>query len=193
MGLDMYAYNIRKARKSDLKILSGSDIYPARETTFSDGFALIHADEDTEDLAEIADKVTLKCPYLDDDKIKRCAKIPKEWELRSECVEADGTVKRLYTFKAPDEEEKKGVVLTPELIKRFTAYEDKEFYPVSMKEVGYWRKDYDLSHKMYEAYEEATGKTIENCGYHRCSQEMLDALGIEEMPSEGAVFYHEWY
>lgn len=194
MGLDMYAYHIRKASEEDIKKLKESDIYPDEATPFSNGFGLLHADTDTEDLACLAEKVKLKVPYLDEDKVKKYSGIPKDGNLVCQVIERDGTQKRTYSFAGPDGKWKEGIVkLTPEIQKKLTAYDEEEFYPVDISAVGYWRKAYDLQDKIYELYQAETGKSIENCGYHRCSQEMLDALGIEEMPDEGAVFYHEWY
>ena len=77
--------------------------------------------------------------------------------------------------------------------------EEKEFLVIRLEEIAYWRKDYELSDKIYAAAE----REIENCGFYQCNEDMIEAfidcwncgdtkISIEDIWKE-PVFYHEWY
>ncbi len=84
------------------------------------------------------------------------------------------------------------------------SYEEVEDYYVCKKEkIYYWRKNYKLQDKLYEAAEE-NGDRILNCGWHKCNEEMImdiqDAISQEDnmrlvlnLPESEAYVYHEWY
>lgn len=84
------------------------------------------------------------------------------------------------------------------------SYEEVEDYYVCKKEkIYYWRKNYELQDKLYEAAEE-NGDQILNCGWHKCNEETImdiqDSISQEDnmrsvlnLPESEAYVYHEWY
>lgn len=95
----------------------------------------------------------------------------------------------------------KEIELTIEELKIRYEYESLEdVYVVDLKEVAYWRKEYDLQDYIYRIID----SSIDNCEYKKLSMDqVLDILDyddsgvdtdcIEDETEDCAYFYLEWY
>ena len=113
----------------------------------------------------------------------------------------DGTY---LSFLFSDNGTRKEITITPaELNEKYPNKEPSSGACFGCEEVAYWRKAYGLEDKLYESYPRA----IENCGYYKCNEEMLEAMldydsevddGYMESydtftTDDSDIFYHEWY
>jgi hypothetical protein len=85
--------------------------------------------------------------------------------------------------------------------KKYTKKVPKNFLITSKEEVQYWRKEYDVQSDIYDVYNEHTGRSIINCGYHILTPEMIEDLNLRNETfrdchfedSDSTLVYHEWY
>lgn len=106
---------------------------------------------------------------------------------------------KLYN-KNKDDTDSKRVTLTIDEVKK-KYYEERvcEKFAVRCEELMYWRKEYDLQDFFYD-----TLKYVENCGYHKVEQDILEAiaesphvfqfeLDCSDIKDDKIIVYHEWY
>lgn len=93
--------------------------------------------------------------------------------------------------------------VTDEEYNKYSYEEVEDYYACKEEEIYYWRKNYELRDKLYEAAEE-NGDQILNCGWYKCNEEMImdiqDSISQEDnmrlvlnLPESEAYVYHEWY
>ena len=131
------------------------------------------------------------------DKIKACFNIPNDAHLMS-ASQSGGSY--IWRFKEKDSDKTHEVDVYSVLDKSKVAVikHIKTAY-VNETEIAYWRKDYTLEKKMYDACDH----TIRNCGYYPLNNEMIkivlkdktQIVSREELTSTEDVIicYVEWY
>lgn len=204
MGLDMYLYKVKKLGQKKIKELDGmkeKDIYENY-----DNIGVFHIPEDEEndeefyemfrDIIPYCTRICISCDYIDMEQIRKDADISDDWSLGGRIMSP--TVYE-YRFYSPDGKHKTVTIPVDELEKKYIITEREEVYVVKRKEVGYWRKQYDLQDLLYKDY----GREIYNCGYHRVNANMFDDImaykevgygGLNrEIKTDDVLFYHEWY
>lgn len=199
MGLDMYAFKISKLTERQKKMVDGKlaskvlSLVPNLEIfRISDEYC-----SDVENISQFLDKITLVSEYIDMGKIRNDYKIPKSASI---CV-SDSNLKRCsWVFSAKDY--KKTVTISREKIeKEYTISEAEEYYVCKMKEVGYWRKDYDLEHFISQYMMNHLDIGIKNCGYYIMPKDLIQKLVDDKQlkpsclncTSDKAIVYHESY
>ena len=216
MGLDMFLFRIQKINENEKKQLIGKTVEGLEE----EGYSVFHTDEVPKSLyREIKPWLT---PFtagvkaLNYDKIKKEHKIPEE----AYCIGTgygDGKYRihfeksTLETDKAEDAEaeeplenlEHYKVEIPIEVMdEKYTMLKTETVNVAKMKEVGYWRKNYELAESITDsAFEE--GVAVENCGYYPMTDSMWNDVkrldrktydeAYEENTDEYIIAYHEWY
>lgn len=196
MGLDMYAYKATRLTDEEVNSLKGLAAKDIRQVNEAFSAFTVHDDEDRAHLAELmpyCSVIMLQHEYLDMKKLREDNAIPEEARV----VRRISTmISETFGFCAPDGFDK-DIPLDAAAIKHYTLKEMENSLVVKMSEVGYWRKDYDLSRMLCSAKR----KLVENCGYYKCNKRMLQLMarrgGVPEpelVCGDGeAIFYHEWY
>lgn len=190
MGLDQYIYRMKKIGKDTLKELNGKHMdnidgsqYMTIDKRFVDS-------AEYRDLADILQPIKLVATYIDEQKIKRDAKIPDDWQRTFEMTGRD-LIKYVYGKNG----ECKSVVIPRSVFEsRYLYDQEKDFYICRCKEVYYMRKFYDVQDAMYDLYD----GDIENLGYHHMSEKMIytlnDLVGKKVLDTDATnLYYHEWY
>ena len=195
MGLDMYAFKIRKITDEEKEVLEAS----MPKSHPDDIFLFPVPEQGTEnyemlkDLKEYATTMNLPQTYINMAKIREDNNIPEEAVIGGTIYGAKSITYDFYFGKG--NASSRSVELTREEIEENYLFDQQEdFWVVHAEECGYWRKHYRLEDDLYELYD----GTIYNCGYHKCNEKMLALLaddgGICTYTDEGeAIFYHEWY
>lgn len=82
----------------------------------------------------------------------------------------------------------------------YTLHKQEKTYVVKMKELAYWRKNYELQQALYDDYFSGIGHSIINCGYHKLNRTMFNDIirmdGQKQLKGKrytDKLFYHEWY
>ena len=201
MGLDMYAYKIRKPTDDEAVAFEGMD---AGE--LSGEFAAIRVsdtkDNDGElackDLLHYASIIRMKTRCFNQEKFLEDHDIPRDavCGMRSYSGESF-TYEYFWKPAGSDKKISKELTFTDidEFDRKYGYWEEEDYIVFCEDEVGYWRKNYDLQDRLYDAYE---GQIV-NCGYHLCNDEMLSLMREAGMTEDcecqdgEAIFYHEWY
>ena len=186
MGLDMYAYRIKKASSRDIKDLITNGIR-------RDGILFIENDKlDSNKYADLKPFVTevsyISREHIDLEKIKKAFNIPEDAHNFYTIKSREFTQ---YKFSWTDQNGKKctkSVDIPQEESEKYLYDNPFVGYVVKYEEVGYWRKEYDLQDQLYSLYE----GSIENCGFHKCNPEMIQAMHLR-CRDDNNIFYCEWY
>lgn len=97
-----------------------------------------------------------------------------------------------------NESEKSISIPTKDIAEKYTVVNDVVMLCCAIKRGAYWRKDYPLQERIYEA----SPYTIENCGYYPLTDEMEEVInddltmnGDHPLHAEDGevLVYHEWY
>ncbi len=193
MGLDQYIYRCRKIGKKALLQLNGKR---KSEIDWHE-YMVLHKDrvdkrhEMYGDLMDILQPIKLVKTSIDMYRIRENHDVPAHYEIgyRSE---GDGQI--TWSFYGDPEEKPVIVSLTDNELKPYTYDQLTDYYICRSKEVYYMRKEYEVQDSIYELYD----GTIENCGYHHMSENMIDVVnecaGKKVLdPAATNLFYHEWY
>ena len=198
MGLDMYAYRLRKPTEKELENIKTTGKIP-------DHFITIPKDNINEnscrDIKPFAELTPVKMKYINMEQIRKDNDIPDNMYCFCTRYREDA-----IWYKFVHENESKGIVVSHKDIEdKYTITSIEDRYIAHIDDVGYWRKEYNLQdtlHELYDGY-------IENCGFHKCSPEMIKAMLDEKYNNETYgigikstaavttededIFYEEWY
>lgn len=206
MGLDMYAYKAKKCSKKDIDRLQLSLLGILDDGKDLPAYFNAEAIEDKDNRSKFADlmpymkKVTLQSIFIDDAKIREEYGIPEDARFFCSTRVEDGgfIAKAHYSWVHGDDWESRDIDIKYEdLLKNFSVLKGVNYYVVNRKEVGYWRKEYELEQELRDQYD----GIVENCGYYSCNDEMFDAMRGTPC-SYGKrfrarvnkdIFYHEWF
>jgi len=193
MGLDMFVFEAEKPSEAITKKLKTIDDcykYDLSVVTEED-----YNEEIYSDLLPFMSEVEILIYKTDFDRFKKDHKIPEDYYQ-------SGFSTGYYlhfTYKNRNHSDEIKIEISDTVFREKYVYQIPEkCYVVKLYEAKYWRKHYALQSYIYEKYHEYTGKTIENCGYHRLSEEMLHELNDnmlyeQEQLHGDNLFYHEWY
>lgn len=196
MGLDMWIFSAKKVDESRLPEVPHAD-----DLDVTDLHYIVKEDiEGEEELIEELRPFFIErkgiAKYTDWDMLRKAFDIPDgaypggysfngaEWEFR---FYDNG---KSYPVKISDEE-----------FEKCRKEHEVEFIIYDLKEITYFRKDYELENSIYEVYNKYTGKDIENCGYYRLTKDMIKELNerdksfrmLKLSEDDDTLYYHEWY
>ena len=198
MGLDMYAYRLRKPTEKELEDIKTTGKIP-------DHFITIQKDDidknSCKDVKPFAKLMPVKIEYINMEQIRKDNDIPDNMYCFGTGYREDAVH---YNFIHGDES-KNIVVSYKDIEDKYTITSVEDRYIAHIDNVGYWRKEYTLQdtlHELYDGY-------IENCGFHKCSPEMIEAMLDKKYDNEAYgigikstaavttededIFYEEWY
>lgn len=182
MGLDMYIYEAHKPSAERTR----NAVY--REDLAS--FTFTEVDEMVENILPLCAERELIARYLDIEKIKEVNGISKDARV---CGSAYYSTFRKWDFK--DGDEIKTVSYTEDELKNFIIEKKENVYGVFIDEIWYGRKEYEVQHAIHKMFN-AEGIIVENCGYYRLTESMVERLNDEYglgLPMQDNLVYHEWY
>lgn len=191
MGLDMYAYGVKKIsaeRRDQITALK-------QDLTHNRLFLVLSYKElnspDYIAFKPYMTEVTCTIQETDMKKFLTDHGVPTNAELVGHSICGN---QRSWTFIDPLTQNHIQVsATTQELLDNYTSPYVRKRYVAFMNQIGYWRKAYDVD----EAIQKAFGREVENCSYAYCNEAMLDIMkdnGLEGNPADyDAVFYHIWY
>ena len=204
MGLDMYLYRISRISSSEQRKLRGLKEDEIRQQ----GYSIFHKPSKHEsdllkNIMPYLRGIKIPMEYFDMKKIIKDFKIPRN-ALPCGSMYAHNQVK--FDFCSPDY--KKSYVAdlnSHELIKKYTYTKLTNCYVSRVAEIGYWRKNYDLQDKIYQAAD-LDYIEIENCGYYPLTDGMAEAILNDDYEyskkvkphdlicdENSVICYHEWY
>ena len=190
MGLDMYAYRVRKLTDEELTEIEGRNVSNLGDEVLCIPEEDIAENEDGAfaDLLPYIRQVNVAKTETDFDKIRRDYGVPDSWELYSYGYNGSATTLR---FWGGNRNNVKEISISYQKSKEYERTRIVPCRAVHYVEVGYWRKEYDLEDALYEAYD---GQIV-NCGFHLANEKM-QRLMLEHdayFSPDDTVFYHEWY
>lgn len=193
MGLDMFVFEAEKPSETITKKLKTID-----DCYKYDLFVITEEDyieEMYSDLLPFMSEVEILVYKTDFDRFKKDHKIPEDYYQSG----FSSGYRLHFTYENRDHsDEIKFEISDNDFREKYVYQIPEKCYVVKLCETEYWRKYYALQSYIYEKYHEYTGKTIENCGYHRLSEEMLHELNenffyeFDQLHGDN-LFYHEWY
>lgn len=193
MGLDQYIYRCSKIGKKTLSQLNGKR---ESEIDWHEYMALRKDSVDKHpekygDLMDILQPIKLVETLINMYRIREDHDVPAHYEIGYRSV---GNGQTTWSFYGDPEEKPITVSLTDDELKPYTYDQPTDYYICRGKEVYYMRKEYEVQDSIYELYD----GTIENCGYHHMSENMIDVVnecaGKKVLdPTATNLFYHEWY
>ena len=199
MGLDMYVWKAKKLSAEEGKKVDGARIAEVREnhTIFTD---LKRGEDELRAIRPYCHQGKVIQSYLDLNKLADDHGITEPLHIGGACYSTEVTYD-LYNEKG---EHKLTVTMTPKEILDNYSYEKLDDVLVTnpLEEVYYWRKAYDVD----EAIRNACAYTIENCGYYRLTNKMINAIrridhdayeslieAKENLEPDEMLFYHIWF
>ena len=200
MGLDMCAYKIRKLDISEVAQLQGR--YASSLNKDYRSYVVFEKEEALDENGNFIPMYAQLAPYLSEvemidtlfniDQLKKDYGIPEDADISGE-----GYIGNVSTYYFQWGQGEKRVELNDEEYEKYVYEDAVGFYICGCEEIAYWRKEFRLQDKMYEL----CPVEIENCGYYRCTDEMIAAMkdfdafedGVPECGSDEAIFYWEWY
>jgi len=221
MGLDMYLYKIKKPSKEDFEIFMnnvnhsfdeacrlGAEAYDDIEDTDHGVMNILMYDDNEgmyEDLLPYSIQTKVKRDFLNYKKIEKDFGVTENMELIGSWSKIEGIG---FTYKDFETNEEIKVEISREDIPLYTLEKSEDALVFLLEDVAYWRKEHELNEDLCDAYA-WTGRDVENCGYHKCNEEMVEilrdrgldladtdytdydkALAVEE---NQALFYHIWF
>ena len=205
MGLDMYAYRIKKCTETEIKNIVATGIVPTN-ICFCSQDSIDAEPELVGDLEGIMTPVSfVDYEQIDWRKFRTDNNVPEPTYLVSKECDMEGRVLK-FVFRDIDNKEYTVIVTVEEFKKTYPQNAVVNGMCWRQEEVGYWRKAYDLQEDIHEAYEGC----IYNCGYHNCNEEMIYCMldyDKEDSPYDGHygrlsenitvddddIFLFEWY
>lgn len=226
MGMDQYLYKIEKINKALADVYRGKNTIKMRDdikdiSLFDESDVLWNG---LKPIEKYLQKIPMKETVFDQSKYAKGHGIPENYLIRETVWTPQYVV--LYFYKIDDNgqdipfsgtggweheiDDKDALLPLPknkpgyflitkeELDEKYWHDIDVDKYAVKMKEVMYWRKNYDLS----EAMQRACAHEILNEGYYPVTKKMAVVLSrhgcnITELDipdkDEGTIAYHEWY
>lgn len=199
MGLDMYCIRIKKLSEKNLAEIKGKTYEEISQMGYSIWTIDKHNKYLVEDAIPYLTRVLIKSTKFNYAKLKRDKHIPLNARETGFSSSSNGMG---FTYRL------KGKTYTAHI----TTSEAENYYiPIKTfvyvcktKEIGYWRKEYNLQDAIYDACD----TQIENCGYYKVNEEMEYLMTHNENgypcptkhdfdkhrndPRYG-YFYHEWY
>ena len=185
MGLDMFLYKVKKMTKEGIKNL------PKRRDEFPPNYIVIRKQvaKDEEDMVKdiipYCESMKVSFDYMDFSKCLEDYHIDKD-DL---CIcegHFNDSVK--YNFKSGRE-----IILSRDEYNNYLYEKEEDCYVCKCDNIAYWRKNYDLEDKIYDAYD----GIIENCGFYRINKEdayeLFKDSNLDEIEDDEAFIYHEWY
>lgn len=206
MGLDMYLFKVTRLAEEDFKIVDDPNFNASEDDNGITEIELSTPGDERqgmEDVMPYLHIVEKPCEFWDHDKLKEYFKVPADAHLAWSSI-CGGHYEWCFRLKEDKTSEPKEYKVSnkdiPENdLKKVLVTHMVKYGYCKAEEIAYWRKDYDLQRRLYDAYP----GTIENCGYHKLNDAMISAimkygnrdLSRAEMMEEdnAAVFYHEWY
>ena len=200
MGLDMCVYKIRKLDVSEAAQLQGKNISSLNKDSRS--FVVISKEEALDENGNLIPMFAQLSPYLREvkliDTFFNLNQVQKDFGIPEDAeVSGLSCIGNVLTYCFQWKQGEKRVELSREECEKYTYEDAVEFYICGCTKLAYWRKEYRLQNKLYDL----CPVDLENCGYYRCTDEMLAAMqefeafedGIPECDSNEAIFYWEWY
>lgn len=199
MGLDMYAFRVRRCKEDEIKRIIETGAVP-KGITFIPQKYLRENSEMYSDLEPYLTPIT----FVDVDRFDLNLLMKENGIPENASIVGRGYDGTYLSFLFSDNGTRKEITITPaELNEKYPNKEPSSGACFGCEEVAYWRKAYGLEDKLYESYPRA----IENCGYYKCNEEMLEAMldydsevddGYMESydtftTDDSDIFYHEWY
>ena len=191
MGLDMYAYKVRKPS------LDPSKVYARQELQRE--YVVLPPDEATSELYQqvtpYAQKLRVTCRYYDLEKIREDFNMPDAeiWMVSSEGIGIGGKVNGIETTRK---------ISTEQITACYIVVREEECLVFAAESVAYWRKEYDLQ----ELICDSLGGNVQDIGFYQLDKQTVDRINqysADHCPTEfiewveptetSALFYHEWY
>ena len=200
MGLDMFAFKIRKVTAEELASINSYEdvrngLNAISVADFNDNPEMFN------DLGPYVTKKALSTSYINYDKIREDFGIPEKAHCVGERYSAEGW-SFSYRWEDGEEKQNKKVSISAESKDEYLITKDTDFFLFHCTDVGYWRKDYELQDEIYDGFHFA-GTEVENCGYYKVNDDVFELIrddlseeGVDAYLSEDAdtgLFYHEWY
>lgn len=220
MGLDQWLFRIQRLTKEEAIALEGKHY---NEISEDDSLLLFRANEysaeerdfdEIKSIFEYLTKVKLISSLVHIEDLYRDKGVPEGYSVIGSSYRNGNT--HVSFVKYPEDGSdyeysklpKMEIDVTDEEYNKYSYEEVEDYYVCKIEEIYYWRKNYELQDKLYEAAEE-NGDQILNCGWHKCNEEMImdiqDAISQEDnmrlvnmrlvlnLPESEAYVYHEWY
>lgn len=197
MGLDMYAYRVRKPSKTEAIALNGLEERYLDEWAESHNYRIFSIDDEEDarllhDMLPYMVKATVIREHIDLDRIKSDNGIPNTAII---CGQGWNNCEINYTFSWGHAT--KRVTMDEAKLQTYVYKSEDVCYITDMEQIWYGRKEYDIKQAIHDSGDDV----IENCGYYKCNDAMLQVLcdmGGMTMPEpdEGEkeiIVYHEWY
>lgn len=192
MGLDMYAYKVRKPDAEKLTCKTMEEVCSCTGTSRHIAIAKEELDKDEmyADLKPFLVFKDLSVHCINEEKFQKAFHLQETDELggRVESAESIG-----FFIHSADGSSRCQEMSKKDFIEQCTDLEEVPFGIFEVEQVGYWRKDYDLSEQICNA----CSRTVENQGYYRANEAMLKLIREHAKPfainDDEAVFYYEWY
>lgn len=215
MGLDQWLYRVQRLTKEEAIALEGKHY---DEMIEDDSLLLFRANEypeEEEDFDEIKSifgyltKVKLISFLVHVKDLYRDKGVPEGYSVVGSSY-TNGNMHLSFVKYPEDGSEyeyskfpRVEIDVTNEEYNKYSYEEVEDYYVCKKEEIYYWRKNYELQDKLYEAAVE-NGDQILNCGWHKCNEEMImdiqNAISQEDnmrlvlnLPESEAYVYHEWY
>ena len=197
MGLDMYAFKVRKLTEAEAASLTMTklDDIPSVFNAF-----LVSDVKDRKhliaDLTPYLTTVRMIATFVNFKKIIEDAGVPNDAVLCGEHM-SPSEVGFSFSWKNNGEHIDKSFTMSfSEYCEKYLYESDADFFVFARREIGCWRNYDALQEKLYDLY---VG-VIENCGFYSCNDDMIDEMvksGVSEdsvsCNDEEGIFYHEWY
>lgn len=205
MGLDMYLYRITRISTTEQRKLRGK----TEKEIYDSGYSLFYRPRNKDDerlikyIKPYLRGIKISQEYFDMEKIRQDFKIPKTYLQCGSSYAGNGDVS--LTFTSRDCQDSKKASFNTNKNPEYILTKLTNCYVCKEREIGYWRKNYDLQEELYR---EASygGVEIENCGYYplndgmtrailRDKWEYSDKVQREDLwdDNNSIVCYHEWY
>jgi len=200
MGLDMYAFRIKKVTEEEAQLCQGLS---SKEIT-KNGFTLFY-DQSEDTLALITEILPYLKPVqyhyeaMDLQKVKKEYGVPEDALQTGAAYEPAGIT---YHFCTGTGEDYKSfpVKISRDDVRRFVVTALERGYIARMGDCAYWRKNYDLADLISQQHD----NPIQNCGYYvlsmeeqrlveRYCRESGDPVVFPACAEDEAIVYHEWY
>lgn len=191
MGLDMYAYSVRRLTDREMLSLEGQNIYALSDDILCFTQENIDAgnSKETRDILPYMRQFTGKITETDYKVLKRDYNIPSDWGLCGIGHHGDIISLRFhYDYSGLNSKE---LTMTDFEFRKYDHVRELPCFAVYVKEVAYWRKNYELEDALYDAYD----GQIQNCGWHLANEKMKSLMigAGASIDHSDTIFYHEWY
>lgn len=208
MGLDMWVHSVERPSMLVVgKFETTNDVYAAPGYNYILAEDMLSEPEMYQDLTPFTIKTILKTEVFNEDRFKKANNIPTDYICTGGHY---GYNETNWTYMSKRSNPTKNIIeisCSKDDYPKYLDYPAKECYIFRYDELTYWRKNYNTQDNIYNIYNKYSKQNIQNCGWHRLTQEMVKELNkidkefakerfgiIASVDDENSgLFYHEWY